>query len=70
MDCLQIDWADVAREDAFVRDEFYESIQAPKWIDFTAPLEPVDDHEWFGGNASGKDLAQAISLGTSENDLK
>jgi hypothetical protein len=54
MDCLQIDWANVAREDTFVRDEFYESIQAPKWIDFTAPLGPVDDNEWFSANAFGK----------------
>ncbi|KAI5055914.1 hypothetical protein GOP47_0029435 [Adiantum capillus-veneris] len=31
----------------FVKDEFYEGIQAPKWMDFDLPEEPVDDHEWF-----------------------
>ncbi|MCO5609539.1 hypothetical protein L7F22_063768 [Adiantum nelumboides] len=31
----------------FVKDDFYESIQAPKWRDFDLPEEPVDDHEWF-----------------------
>ena len=53
MDCLQIDWGNVMADCTFERDEFYESIQAPKWIDFTAPLAPVDDDEWFCGSASG-----------------
>ncbi|KAH7437411.1 hypothetical protein KP509_05G069800 [Ceratopteris richardii] len=31
----------------FVKDDFYESIEAPMWIDFDSPEEPVDDEEWF-----------------------
>ncbi|GLJ14137.1 hypothetical protein SUGI_0226900 [Cryptomeria japonica] len=34
----------------FVKEEFYESIQAPRWIDFTLPVpqEPlIDDNAWF-----------------------
>ena len=45
MDCLQIDWDNI--DHTFVRDEFYENIQAPKWIDFNAPFQPIDDFEWF-----------------------
>lgn len=47
MECLQIDWKNI--DDTFEKDEFYENIQAPKWIDFTIPLQPVDDHAWFCG---------------------
>eukprot|EP00250_Pteridium_aquilinum_P019680 c2452_g2_i1 orf=123-554(-) len=32
---------------SFVKDEFYESIQAPQWLDFDSPEPAVDDHEWF-----------------------
>eukprot|EP00250_Pteridium_aquilinum_P020511 c24840_g2_i1 orf=728-3208(+) len=49
MECLQFDWKNI--DDTFERDEFYENIQAPKWIDFTAPVAPADDHEWFCGKA-------------------
>lgn len=38
---------ELADGEDFVKDEFYESIQAPKWLDFDLPEEPVDDHEWF-----------------------
>eukprot|EP00250_Pteridium_aquilinum_P020510 c24840_g1_i1 orf=472-2889(+) len=47
MECLQIDWKNI--DATYEKDEFYESIQAPKWIDFTVPLQPVDDHAWFCG---------------------
>ena len=31
-----------------VDDDFYEKIEAPKFVDFTAPdNRPIDDHYWF-----------------------
>ncbi|KAH7446025.1 hypothetical protein KP509_01G033400 [Ceratopteris richardii] len=45
MECFRIDWKNI--DTRYEREEFYENIQAPKWIDFSAPLQPVDDHEWF-----------------------
>ncbi|MCO5558840.1 hypothetical protein L7F22_012428 [Adiantum nelumboides] len=47
MDCLPLDWKCI--DGSFEKDDFYETIQAPKWIDFTAPVQPVDDHAWFCG---------------------
>ncbi|GLJ27431.1 hypothetical protein SUGI_0538570 [Cryptomeria japonica] len=46
MDVLNIDWKNI--HDRFVRDEFYENIWAPKWLDFLALEEPVDDDAWYG----------------------
>ncbi|KAG0576397.1 hypothetical protein KC19_5G077300 [Ceratodon purpureus] len=34
-------------EESFEPDEFYESFQAPKFHDFTAPEEPIDPDEFF-----------------------
>ncbi|XP_057849576.1 uncharacterized protein LOC131060387 isoform X1 [Cryptomeria japonica] len=45
MDVLNIDWKNI--DSRFVRDEFYENIRAPKWLDFLALEEPVDDDAWF-----------------------
>ncbi|MCO5583709.1 hypothetical protein L7F22_037623 [Adiantum nelumboides] len=59
MECLQIDWKNL--DHTFERDDFYESIQAPKWIDFTAPLQHVDDHEWFCGKAGCTHGTQLLS---------
>ncbi|KAI5068528.1 hypothetical protein GOP47_0016873 [Adiantum capillus-veneris] len=47
MDCFPLDWKCI--DGSFEKDDFYETIQAPKWIDFSAPLQPVDDHAWFCG---------------------
>lgn len=35
----------------FVKDEFYESFEAPKFHDFTAPEEPIDPDAWFSAKA-------------------
>ena len=48
--------------DTFLKDEFYENIQAPKWIDFDLPEAPVDDHEWFCKRAGKKMTILQISL--------
>ncbi|ERN11772.1 uncharacterized protein LOC18439974 [Amborella trichopoda] len=46
MEVLEIDWKNI--DSRFVRDEMYESIKAPKWVDFLEPDESVDDDEaWF-----------------------
>lgn len=45
MEVLDIDWKNI--DSRFVKDEFYEGIRAPKWLDFLAPEEPVDDDAWF-----------------------
>ena len=46
---------DDRESETFLKDDFYENIQAPKWIDFELPEAPVDDHEWFCRRA-GKDM--------------
>ncbi|KAL8155063.1 uncharacterized protein LOC141661776 [Apium graveolens] len=43
MDVAVIDWKD----SKFVKDEALENINAPQWVDFTAPFQPVDDDSWF-----------------------
>ncbi|KAL1802609.1 hypothetical protein ACET3Z_031256 [Daucus carota] len=43
MDVAVIDWKD----SKFVKDEALENINAPQWVDFNAPLQPVDDDSWF-----------------------
>jgi len=35
----------------FVKDEFYESFEAPKFHDFTAAEEPIDPDAWFRAKA-------------------
>ncbi|KAK1401208.1 Interferon-activable protein [Heracleum sosnowskyi] len=43
MDVAVIDWKD----SKFVRDDALENINAPQWVDFNAPSQPVDDDSWF-----------------------
>ncbi|KAJ4967373.1 hypothetical protein NE237_019222 [Protea cynaroides] len=45
MEPAKIDWKNV--DSKFVVDEMYEHINAPTWIDFTAPEYYVDDEAWF-----------------------
>ncbi|XP_030962564.1 uncharacterized protein LOC115983865 isoform X2 [Quercus lobata] len=45
MEPAKIDWKRI--ESIFVEDELYEHINAPKWVDFLAPHESVDDEAWF-----------------------
>ncbi|RZC83095.1 hypothetical protein C5167_045882 [Papaver somniferum] len=45
MEPASIDWKNV--NSIYVEDELYEHINAPKFIDFTAPDDPVDDEAWF-----------------------
>ncbi|KAM3734009.1 hypothetical protein ACB098_11G180900 [Castanea mollissima] len=45
MEPAKIDWKRL--ESIFVEDELYEHINAPKWVDFLAPHESVDDEAWF-----------------------
>ncbi|GMH04421.1 hypothetical protein Nepgr_006260 [Nepenthes gracilis] len=45
MEPAKIDWKTVDSE--FVRDDVYEHINAPQWIDFLAPQDSVDDEGWF-----------------------
>lgn len=43
MDVAVIDWKD----SKFVKDDALENINAPQWVDFNAPFQPVDDDSWF-----------------------
>ncbi|XP_011093507.1 uncharacterized protein LOC105173465 isoform X1 [Sesamum indicum] len=45
MEVAVIDWKSI--DTRFVEDELYEYINAPKWVDFSAPDDPVDDEAWF-----------------------
>lgn len=47
MEAFQASWKEESLD--FQKEEFYESIRAPKWIDFTAPnsAEEPDDRAWF-----------------------
>ncbi|XP_054791852.1 uncharacterized protein LOC129297549 [Prosopis cineraria] len=45
MEPAKIDWKRL--EWHFVEDEKYEHINAPKWVDFLAPDQSVDDEDWF-----------------------
>jgi hypothetical protein len=45
MEPAKIDWKRI--ESIFVEDELYEHINAPKWVDFLATQESVDDEAWF-----------------------
>lgn len=40
-----IDWNDI--ESIFEEDDTYEDINAPKWVDLSAPCETIDDEAWF-----------------------
>lgn len=44
MDVAVIDWKD----SKFVKDDALENINAPQWVDFNAPFQPLDDDDsWF-----------------------
>jgi hypothetical protein len=46
MEPKDIDWSRVVSR--YVRDETYEGIQAPRWVDLDDPdAVAVDDHAWF-----------------------
>ncbi|CAI9103097.1 OLC1v1001531C1 [Oldenlandia corymbosa var. corymbosa] len=45
MEVAVIDWKNL--DSRFVRDEMYENINAPQWVDFSAPDAAIDDESWF-----------------------
>ncbi|CAK9164659.1 unnamed protein product [Ilex paraguariensis] len=45
MEVAIIDWKTI--NSSFVKDDLYENINAPRWVDFEAPQESVDDEAWF-----------------------
>ncbi|CAL5330819.1 unnamed protein product [Camellia sinensis] len=45
MEPAKIDWKSI--NSVFVEDDLYEHINAPKWLDFSAPDQSVDDEAWF-----------------------
>lgn len=46
MEVAVIDWKSI--DTRFVRDELFENINAPKWVDFLSIDDnPVDDEAWF-----------------------
>ncbi|KAK4838360.1 hypothetical protein QYF36_013176 [Acer negundo] len=45
MEAENIDWSNI--ESTFEEDNTYENINAPKWVDLSAPTEPVNDDTWF-----------------------
>ncbi|XP_022748134.1 uncharacterized protein LOC111297768 [Durio zibethinus] len=45
MEHQNIDWNNI--ESNFEEDDTYENIHAPKWVDLSAPCEPIDDEAWF-----------------------
>ncbi|XAR63437.1 hypothetical protein NMG60_11023374 [Bertholletia excelsa] len=45
MEPAKIDWKNI--NSVFVVDDLYEHFNAPKWVDFSAPDESVDDEAWF-----------------------
>ncbi|KAL0925943.1 hypothetical protein M5K25_004320 [Dendrobium thyrsiflorum] len=45
MEQTEIDWKNIVSD--YELDEAYEGINAPKWIDFSAPDAAVDDVAWF-----------------------
>ncbi|XP_077210338.1 uncharacterized protein LOC143845816 isoform X2 [Tasmannia lanceolata] len=45
MEPMDIDWKNI--DSRFIQDDLYEHINAPKWFDFSAPDESVDDEAWF-----------------------
>jgi hypothetical protein len=53
MESFEVDCGGRRCRESFETDEFYESIEAPKFYDFTAPEEPIDPEAWFNGNPGG-----------------
>ncbi|PSS26464.1 Myosin-1 like [Actinidia chinensis var. chinensis] len=45
MEPAKIDWATI--NSVFAVDDLYEHINAPKWVDFSAPDQSIDDEAWF-----------------------
>ncbi|XP_027161991.1 uncharacterized protein LOC113762644 [Coffea eugenioides] len=45
MEVAVIDWKSI--DSRFAKDEVYENINAPQWVDFSAPDASVDDESWF-----------------------
>ncbi|XP_052211323.1 LOW QUALITY PROTEIN: uncharacterized protein LOC127814101 [Diospyros lotus] len=45
MEPAKIDWK--AIDSVFEVDDLYEHINAPTWVDFSAPDQPLDDESWF-----------------------
>ncbi|KAK2994818.1 hypothetical protein RJ640_015777 [Escallonia rubra] len=45
MEVAVIDWKSL--DSKFVKDELYEHISAPQWVDLSAPGVSVDDEAWF-----------------------
>lgn len=45
MEVAVIDWKSI--DSRFIKDEVYENINAPQWVDFSAPDASVDDESWF-----------------------
>uniref|UniRef100_A0A6N2M629 Glutamine amidotransferase domain-containing protein n=1 Tax=Salix viminalis TaxID=40686 RepID=A0A6N2M629_SALVM len=45
MEPEKIDWKRI--NSVFVEDKLYESVNAPKWYDFVAPEDSIDDEAWF-----------------------
>ncbi|KAL3537411.1 hypothetical protein ACH5RR_000777 [Cinchona calisaya] len=45
MEVAVIDWKSI--DSRFVKDEVYENINAPQWVDFSAPDSSIDDESWF-----------------------
>ncbi|KAG0465795.1 hypothetical protein HPP92_019959 [Vanilla planifolia] len=45
MEPADIDWKNIVSR--YERDEVYERINAPKWLDLSAPNRPIDDVSWF-----------------------
>ncbi|KAA8520250.1 hypothetical protein F0562_014506 [Nyssa sinensis] len=45
MEPVKIDWKTI--NSVFFEDDFYERINAPQWVDLSAPEESVDDESWF-----------------------
>ncbi|GKV34653.1 hypothetical protein SLEP1_g43011 [Rubroshorea leprosula] len=45
MESEDIDWNNI--ESVFEEDDAYENINAPKWVDLSAPCECVDNEAWF-----------------------
>ncbi|PSS12006.1 RRNA biogenesis protein [Actinidia chinensis var. chinensis] len=45
MEPAKIDWATI--NSVFAVDDLYEHINAPKWVDFSAPDQSIDEEAWF-----------------------
>ncbi|KAL3516509.1 hypothetical protein ACH5RR_023411 [Cinchona calisaya] len=45
MEVAVIDWK--CLDSRFVKDDIYENISAPQWVDFSAPDASIDVESWF-----------------------